>query len=464
MTKGNNNELVVTADFTGLKDMVFSKAGEPLNLPLNYYLALKFDESLEGKIKYNSLNDRITVNGVPWHIEPHPIRDIDLFQIRQMLSMKYGLRNKDEIKQALQIVADENKTHPVQELLKSLAWDGESRLQELFPRYLGAERSEYTTAVTKVLFNGLIMRAFKPGIKYDMVVILADTKQGTGKSSMCRFLALNDDWFCDSLGDLGDPKSAYEAIRGHWVCELGEMIATRRTKDIESIKAYISRTGDDYRDPYGIYPERRPRQCVFIGTSNKPQFLPDDKTGNRRFLPLICDGNKAIVHPMQNENETREYIRQCYAEALTIGADEGWKLTLDKEFDSILSQIRGQSTPEDSLSGVVQEWLDNLDPSIDRVCSRMIWEGLNPDTNMKPTKFELQEISDIMNLSIEGWKKYKGANNNQKTKFTKYGSQRTWVRAVASEVGTGAQNAVNSGNDGFAGVEESDANNDVIPF
>ena len=59
-----------------------------------------------------------------------------------------------------------------------------------------------------------------------------------------------------------------------------------------------------------------PRQCVFAGTSNVVNFLPLDRSGNRRFLPIMCDVSKAEVHILEDEEASRKYIEQIYNEAL----------------------------------------------------------------------------------------------------------------------------------------------------
>lgn len=56
-----------------------------------------------------------------------------------------------------------------------------------------------------------------------------------------------------------------------------------------------------------------PRQCVFAGTSNVVNFLPLDRSGNRRFLPIMCDASKAEVHILENEVASRKYIEQMWA-------------------------------------------------------------------------------------------------------------------------------------------------------
>lgn len=431
----------------------------------NYVAILRTDEILRGKIRHNALDGRIEVNNVPWDLSSHPIRDADLYNMRLLISEKYGIRNKEDLKQAISIVSRENCYHPVLEYLSGITWDNVHRIGELFPRYLGAERSDYTTAVTLLLLHGLIQRVRSPGVKFDSCVILMDKMQGTGKSTMCRFLALDDKLFSDELGDLSDGKKAYEAIRGKWVVELGELIATRRTKDIESIKAYLSRTVDNYREPYGIYSETYPRQCCFIGTTNKPQFLPDDRTGNRRFFPILCDGSKAAKHPLDDEQETREFIRQCYAEAIVIGETSGWQLTLDKRFDEELNALREQSTPEDDRVGRIQAFLDS--GVADPVCSRLLWDNALHDgdrTIPDPTRFELADISEIMNTRITGWKRYRGPNDdteNAKYDFKsymgrRYGRQRAWTRSGTRSGTADQKNGNSSSEDGFQELDKDE--------
>lgn len=404
----------------------------------NYINCLQFDSYLRGRVRFNSFDGRITFTGFYWDARPHPVRDTDLSNLRFFLDRVYGLSNKNSVTDALTKVAFDNVFHPVTEYLNSLAWDGVPRIHELLPRYLGAERSEYTTAVTKLLLYGAIQRVVNPGCKFDYCVILADTMQGSGKSTLCRFLALEDDWYTDSVGDLKDSKAVFETMRGKWVIELGEMLAVRRASDVETIKAFISRQAQDYRQPYGTFSETHPRQCIFIGTTNRPYFLPEDKTGNRRFIPVRCDGRKAEIHPLANEAETREFVRQCYAEAIVTGKAEGYPLTLDRKYSEELETIQSEATPEDTRVGLIQAYLDNHEATT-IVCSRLIWDAIFAgENNREPKKFELDDIADIMNLNISGWKKYTGktgGNKAAKFRFTLYGTQRAWIRDGALERG-----------------------------
>lgn len=432
-------------------EMECQKDGRVKSKFANYCKIIEQASDALGMFRFNCLSGRVTNKGAFWEIDEHPVRDIDLVNVRHFLSENYGLEDEKKAQGAILHAAQNNKYHPIREELESIpAWDGVERIKDLFPKYLGAERSAYTTEVTRLLLSGAIQRVYNPGVKFDVCVILADRQQGTGKSTMCELLALKPEWFADELGNLSDSKSAYEKIRGKWIVEMGEMLASRRTKDVESIKAYLTRTADAYRDPYAVYTEDRPRQCVFIGTTNKSGFLPPDRSGNRRFFPVFCDKARAEIHPRDDLKGAREFVRQCYAEAIKIGKRDGYRLTFDERLSGTLAALREDATPEDDLPGRIEEWLntatDEAGKIYDVVCSHMIWEGIS-GPYIEPKKSDLQEVAEIMN-GLPGWSKYSKSSGKYRFKngygpcYLKsgYGVQRAWQRNVDS-TGNGDNNS-----------------------
>ena len=83
--------------------------------------------------------------------------------------------------------------------LGSLVWDGKERIKDVLSS-LPWSRSEhiYVYEAMKVLLLGAISRVFRPGTKFEYMLILVGG-QGAGKSTFFRFLAMNDSWFTDDL-------------------------------------------------------------------------------------------------------------------------------------------------------------------------------------------------------------------------------------------------------------------------
>ena len=72
--------------------------------------------------------------------------------------------------------------------------------------------------------------------------------------------------------------------RGVWIIEISELDSIAGA-DVGAIKAFISRSTDRFRPPYGKRLIESPRQCVFAGSVNHSTYLRDE-TGGRRFWPV----------------------------------------------------------------------------------------------------------------------------------------------------------------------------------
>ena len=391
----------------------------------NCIKALFYDERTKGMFKYNLMVDRVEIHGSWWNRSTESLSDNDINKIRLFLEQNYGLTHEKNIPRAIDIIAHQNVYHPIRDYLTGLEWDGVERIGNLFPKYLGAERCEYTTIATKVFMMGAIARVFKPGIKYDTMVCVVDDQQGGGKSTMARFMAIKDEWFTDDIKNLDD-ENIYRKLQGHWIIEFSEMLATSNTKTVEAIKAFLSKLKDTYKIPYERYAQDIPRQCVFLGTTNNLNFLPNDKTGNRRFIPILADRKQAEAHPLDNEQETREYVIKAWAEAMAIYKSGEYSLVFPKNMEKQLDELREDFTPEDPKVGIIQLWLDTC--RYDSVCSILLYKEALGNENQEPKPWDLREINDIMNHNIVGWEKH--PTKDQQVRFLKYGKQRAWDRSV----------------------------------
>jgi predicted P-loop ATPase len=206
------------------------------------------------------------------------------------------------VAEAVQVVARENSFDPVREYLDSLRWDGTGRIGSWLSLYLGTECSRYAGAVGERWLMSAVARVYRPGCKADCVLIL-EGAQGIGKSRALRALA--EPWFTDEIADFGSKDAAMQLL-GVWVIEIAELDSMTRP-EVSRVKAFLSRSTDRFRPPYGRRLIEQPRHCVFAGTVNAEEYLRD-VTGNRRFWPVRC--SLARLEELQRDRD------QLWAEAV----------------------------------------------------------------------------------------------------------------------------------------------------
>lgn len=301
----------------------------------------------------------------------------------------------------------------------------------------------------KLFLMGAIRRVFRPGSKFEVMLCLVGG-QGAGKSTFFRLLAGRDEWFSDDLKKLDD-ENVYRKLQGHWIIEMSEMIATANAKSIEEIKSFLSRQKETYKVPYETHPADRLRQCVFGGTTNRQDFLPRDRTGNRRFLPVTVYPERAEVHILDDEAAARAYIEQMWAEAMTVYRSGKYKLSFSMEMNRYLNAHQQDFMQEDTQAGMIYAYLE--DYTGDRVCSKQLYEEALGNLN-SPADWETRAICEIMNTGIaggiiQGWVAYKSPK-----RYKKYGSQKGWERV----------NQAPPEGDGFQEITEEEARQMELPF
>ena len=258
----------------------------------NVMIAFRADPGVENAFAYDEMAQTsvllkplpVAPNGNVAVAEPPPrtVRDEDVSQAQEWLQHQ-GLPRigKDTVHQAVDQRARERAFHPVREWLDNLVWDGTKRLAGWLQTYLGATGDkDYLATVGAMFLIGMVARVYKPGCKADYMLVL-EGEQGIEKSRACQVLA--GDWFSDCLPDIHD-KDAAQHLRGKWLIEIAELAAFTRPES-EALKAFITRDHERYRPSYGRKDVIEPRQCVFIGTTNKATYIKDE-TGGRRFWPV----------------------------------------------------------------------------------------------------------------------------------------------------------------------------------
>jgi predicted P-loop ATPase len=210
--------------------------------------------------------------------------------------------------------------------------------------------------------------------------------QGSKKSTALRALA--GPYFTDELADLGSKDAALQT-RGVWIIELSELDTLSRT-DVGRIKAFMSRTTDRFRPPYGLI--ESPRQCVFAGSVNHSSYLRDD-SGGRRFWPVAC-GSINIELLSQDRD-------QLWAEA-KVRFDHGspwWLETSDLLVDAAAQQAdRYEGDPWDELIARWKE--DHVSVSISDILLRCL-------DKPKAQWTQVDKNRVARSLRALGWERYR---------------------------------------------------------
>jgi predicted P-loop ATPase len=326
-----------------LPDCIKDHNGQPLPILANVATALRSDPDLKNLLVYDEMARLILITK-PMLM---PVQDHFVSGLQERLQ-RAGLPRigTDVTHQAVEMRARECGFHPVRDYLERLRWDGAPRLNAWLSFYLGAEQSLYTANIGRWFAIAMVARIIRPGCKCDYMLIL-EGEQGAGKSSACQILA--GKWFSDSLPDLyqGDAVRLSTHVRNKWLIEIGELSSIGRAH-ADALKAFLTQTDERYLPKYGRTEVIEPRQCLFIGTTNKTAYLRDE-TGGRRFWPV-----KVGAIDLEALRRDRD---QLFAEAMVaLRAGEQW--WPDRAFEAQYIQPEQDARYEaDPWETVIAEYL-----------------------------------------------------------------------------------------------------------
>ena len=161
---------------------------------------------------------------------------------------------------------------------------------------------------------------------------------------------------------------------------------------------------------------------MFGGTSNALDFLPLDRTGNRRFIPILVKPERSEVHILADERQSRAYLLQVWAEAMEIYKSGRFKLKFSPEVEKYLKEYQREFMPEDTWAGKIAGYLESYTGKI--VCSLQLFaEALNRPYD-EPRKWEIGEINTIMNTGFPEWKAFENPRHFPEP----YKRQKGWER------------------------------------
>jgi len=254
--------------------------GNPRSTMRNTVIAL---QRLELGFSQDLFRHRKIVSGLAMEEQQGEISDDACALLRALIIEAFNFDPKAEnVRDAVTQLCLEHSFHPIRQMLDSLDWDGVPRVDDWLVIYMGADDTPLNRAIGRIMLVAAVRRVREPGVKFDTIIIL-EGKQGTGKSTALRILAGHGNHSDNEILTL-DTKAQMEAMEGVWIYELSEMSGLNKG-EVERMKAFASRDEDRARMAYGRFVEARPRQTIFVGTTNEHKYLKD-RTGNRRFLPV----------------------------------------------------------------------------------------------------------------------------------------------------------------------------------
>ncbi len=331
--------------FDPKRDFDRDEDGRIYSSQANVALAL---EKLGVCVRFDEFAERELIEGLDG-FGPE-LDDPAMNRLRMRIDAEFSFRLGKEF--FCDVVSDQaryHSFHPVRDYLDGLTWDGVKRLSGFLPEYAGAEDSEYTRAVGRLVLVAAVRRIRHPGCKFDEMMIL-ESKQGTNKSTGLRVLAVRDEWFNDDLPLGDDTKRQMEAMAGKWINEAGELKGMGKG-DVAALKSMLSRSTDRARLAYGRKTTVMLRQSVIIGTTNEVTGYLKDTSGNRRFWPVLVAGFDL--------DKLRRDRDQLWAEAVQAEAG-GESIRLDPKLYKAAGEQQDERRVEDPFIMLLTQGLGAL--------------------------------------------------------------------------------------------------------
>ena len=183
-------------------------------------------------------------------------------------------------------------------------WDGTRRLATLLHRVFRvdsdtpAELAEW--AIASVL-GVAVARAFRPnGYRHDETPVLVGP-QDCGKSSLWEALCPRSEWYAGNVplaARIDGDKKYCEAVMGRVIACCGELAGVGKA-ELADVKRRMTLAVFSYRLPFRRNSEQIVVRHALVGDTNDKECLPNDPTGNRRWVPIGVE-----PHPGQPPHKT----------------------------------------------------------------------------------------------------------------------------------------------------------------
>lgn len=280
-------------------------------------------------ILWNEITGKNEIYGMPanYSKENSPNTLPNIIYDEMKLDKSISITRQDII-DALIVIADENRFNPVKIMLGHAPHDGHDRLQDL-NLILGIENDAFSIRnLRKWLHQSIAMALNDDNNPYgaDGVLVLQGN-QGAGKTLLCSKLAMHPDLFAEGVSiDLNKTDTVIQTT-GVWIAEMGELDSTLK-REQSQLKAFITNRRDVYRVPYAKAAISKTRRTSFCATVNPEKFL-NDETGSRRFWVVHVDNINIEMLKKLDYWWFQQLWRQVY-EQLYLPNPQGFRFTAEE--------------------------------------------------------------------------------------------------------------------------------------
>ncbi|MDE5582678.1 MAG: hypothetical protein K2J08_03090 [Ruminococcus sp.] len=288
----NGNEYIFTSKPSSEPQQV--KTSTKKQQIITYELFAEFLEKQGYSIRYNQITHNFEFFGFDENESKEHLAENVPTILYDQLKLIYTHATKQIIMDYITRYATRNKYNPILNAIKAVKWDEKDHVTQIYDIFKIPTDTEEGIYSRIFIFKWLkqcvcgLFNDIENPFSLDIILIFQGP-QGIGKTRFFEMLALNSNFFGEGIClDPRDKDSIMQAT-SKWISELGELGSTMR-KDMDSVKAFLTKSTDEYRTPYGKASLHYPRMTSFVGTVNDTEFLID-QTGNRRFvtIPLAPD-------------------------------------------------------------------------------------------------------------------------------------------------------------------------------
>jgi predicted P-loop ATPase len=352
---------------------------KPKSKSRNKYLLDKIETHWGERLRLNEMTQQIELNGKAGEL------DIERVYLRLADELSLDIP-KQTASDVVAVVAQKYAYSPVRDYLNSIASASIEPidLDNLAERYFGTNDPLHATLLKRTLIAA-VARVLSPGCKVDTLCILQGD-QGDLKSTFWETLA-SEPWFTDNLSEANE-KDEKLKLRRYWILEFSEFETAYKRKEVEQLKAFLSSRIDSLRKPYGKAIEDFPRTSVFVGSTNRQEFL-HDPTGERRYW--VIPVSQQI--PIKIVEQERDRIWAAAVAAYKAG--EQWWLTPQE--DELLAEANQGWQSSDTWEEDILKYLEfRFTCTVNELLEKVI--GLDIGQHGKG---EQMRVSDI--LRRNGW-------------------------------------------------------------